>query len=214
VVSPAPAQNGNPQPDRVSTSDRIVANFGPKGGMSGVVQEGNFTFTSGTLRAFAQSARYQPEREHVVIEGSPRMEDVGTLTTADTFILNRSSGQLLAQGHVKTSYSDVKAQPAGALLAASDPIHVTANQMTASNDPGIATYTGNARLWQNANVIEAPSIQFQKEQRTVVANSKGDQKVSTILVGTDQRARRPWSRSYRVTLSIVILNERRILMAG
>jgi lipopolysaccharide export system protein LptA len=36
-------------------------------------------------------------------------------------------------------------------------------------------------------VVEAPSIQFQKEQRTVVGNSVGNQKVSTVLIGTDQK---------------------------
>lgn len=59
--------------------------------------------------------------------------------------------------------------------------------MSARTNPPLATYTGNARLWQNANVIEAPSIQFQREQRSVIASSAGDHKVSTVLIGTDQK---------------------------
>jgi len=88
---------------------------------------------------------------------------------------------------VKTSYSDLKPQASGALLATSDPVHVTAQNMTARTNPALATYTGDARLWQNANVIKAPSIQFQKEQRTVAASSIGGQEVSTVLIGTDQK---------------------------
>jgi len=108
-------------------------------------------------------------------------------TTARVVRLNRATGDGFAQGDVKTSYSDLKPQAGGALLATSDPVHVTAEYMAARANPPLATYTGNARLWQNANVIEAPSIQFQKEQRSVVAGSSGDHKVSTVLIGTDQK---------------------------
>ena len=72
------------------------------------------------------------------------------------------------------------------MLASSDPVHVTAENMTARNNPSVAVYTGNARLWQNANVVEAPSIEFQKESRMVIANSSPNQKVSTVLLGTDK----------------------------
>jgi lipopolysaccharide export system protein LptA len=73
------------------------------------------------------------------------------------------------------------------MLASGDPVHVTAENMSARTSPAMGTYTGNARLWQNANVIEAPSIQFQKEQRTVIADAKGNESVSTILIGTDKK---------------------------
>jgi lipopolysaccharide export system protein LptA len=43
-------------------------------------------------------------------------------------------------------------------------------------------YEGNARLWQDANVIEAPSIEFDRDHRAVVAQGKGAQRVSTVLV--------------------------------
>src|SRR5262249_10633155 len=112
-------------------------------------------------------------------------------TTAHSIRLNRVTGIGNALGDVKTTYNDLKPQPSGALLASSDPIHVTAQSMTVHNSPTTATYTGNARLWQNSNVIEAPSIQFQKDQRTVIADSKGDQKVSTVLVGIDKSGKAP-----------------------
>src|SRR5205807_9885359 len=44
----------------------------------------------------------------------------------------------------------------------------------------------NARVWQNANIVEAPSIQFQKNERALVADATAGQKVSTVLVGTDK----------------------------
>jgi lipopolysaccharide export system protein LptA len=188
VLSSVPPQNNVLQPDRVSTSDTIGALFRPGTGIEAIVQQGHFTYGSGTQQAFADRARYTTADQVLTLSGSPRIVDAaGMATTARTVRLNRATGDGFAEGDVKTSYSDLKPQPGGALLATSDPVHVTAQKMTAHSGLGAATYTGNARLWQNANVIQAPSLQFQKEQRTVIADAKGDQKVSTVLVGTDKK---------------------------
>src|SRR5579864_8973860 len=186
VVTTAPPQTNPPQPDRVSTSDSIDAYFHSGTGIETLVQAGHFIYSSGTQKAFADRARYTPADQILVLNGSPRVLDAGMETTARTVRLNRSTGDGFAEGDVKTSYSDLKAQPNGALLASSDPVHVTARSMTAHGNPGAAVYSGNARLWQDANVVAAPSIQFEKEQRTIIADANSSQKVSTVLVGTDK----------------------------
>jgi len=188
VVSAAPPQKGVvAQPDRITTSDTIDAVFRPGTGIETVVQQGHFAYHSGTQQAFGDVARYTPADQMLTLTGSARIVDAGMETTARIVRLNRATGDGFAQGDVKSSYSDLKAEPNGAMLASSDPVHVTAQNMSARTSPAVATYTGNARLWQNANVIEAPSIQFQKEQRTVIADAKGNQPVSTVLVGTNKK---------------------------
>jgi lipopolysaccharide export system protein LptA len=122
----------------------------------------------------------------LVLTGSPRIANGGMATTARTIHINRATGYALAEGDVKTTYSALKEQPDGALLASSSPIHVTALSMTAHNTPGIALYSGNARLWQDANVIEAPTIQFDRDRRFVTAQGTPAQPVQTILVQTDR----------------------------
>ena len=189
VVANAPPHSGSPELDRVSTSDRIDAYFRPGTGIETLLQQGHFTYTSGTQQAFAERARYTPADQMLSLSGSPRIVDSEMATTARTVRMNRDTGDSFAQGDVKTTYSDLKPEPSGALLASSDPIHVTAESMTAHNSPAIAIYKGNARLWQSANVIEAPTIQFQKETRTAEAESASGQKVSTVLVGTDKNGK-------------------------
>ena len=49
--------------------------------------------------------------------------------------------------------------------------------MTAHSSPAVALYTGDARLWQNANVIQAPSIEFDRNRRSVVAQGTPAQPV-------------------------------------
>ncbi len=186
VVTSEPPQNNVSQPDRVSTSETIDAYFRPGTGIEGLLQDGHFTYKAGTQEAFAERARYTPANQILVLTGAPRIIDSGMATTARSVRLDRSTGDGFAEGSVKTTYSDLKAQPNGALLASSDPIHVTADSMTAHNSPSIATYKGNARLWQDANMVEAPTIQFQKDQRIIVADSNSQQKVSTALTSTDK----------------------------
>ena len=175
------------QPDRVSTSESVDASFLPQGGMDSITQRGNVAYTDGQslekrMRAWANSAHYTPADQMLVLSGEPRVANGGMATTAKTIRINRATGDALAQGDVKSTYSELKEQPNGALLASSSPIHVTAQSMTANNNPGIALYSGTARLWQDANIIEAPTIQFDRDRRFVTAQGTPTQAVRTILV--------------------------------
>ena len=134
------------------------------------------------MQAWANSAHYTPADQMLVLTGSPRVADGAMATTAKTIRINRATGDALAEGDVKSTYSQMKEQPNGALLASSSPIHVTAHSMTAHNAGGIALYAGNARLWQDANIIEAPSIQFDRDRRFVTAQGHPGEPVQTILV--------------------------------
>jgi lipopolysaccharide export system protein LptA len=179
------------QPDRVSTSDSIDAVFLPQGGVDFLTQKGNFVYSDGQpaekrMQAFANAARYTPVDQMLLLSGSPRVTDGAMATTAKTIRINRATGEALAEDDVKTTYSQVKEQPNGALLASSSPIHVTSQSMTAQNAGGLALYSGNARLWQDANIIEAPTIQFDRDRRFVTAQGTAADPVQTILVQTEK----------------------------
>ena len=177
------------QPDRVSTSNALDASFRPGHGIDSIVQQGNVAYRDGDRRAWGDLARYTPADQMLVLTGSPRIVDGGMTTTGRTMRMNRTTGDAFADGEVKSTYSDLKPQPTGALLALSDPIHVTARTMTAHSSPAVALYTGDARLWQSANVIEAPSIEFDRNQRSVVARGSPTQSVSTVLVQTEKNGK-------------------------
>ena len=184
--TPASFRKTPGQPDRVSTSDTLDASFHPGSGIDSIVQQGNIAYVDGERKAWGDHAIYTPADQMLVLNGSPRVVDGGMTTTSRTMRLNRATGDAFAEGDVKSTYSDLKAQPNGALLAASDPIHVTARAMTAHSSPAVALYTGEARLWQNANVIQAPSIEFDRNRRSVVAQGTPVQPVSTVLVQTEK----------------------------
>ena len=181
IVSQSPGQ-----PDRVSTSTTLDASFHPGSGMDSIVQQGNVAYKDGERKAWSGRASYTPADQMLVLTLSPRIVDGGMTTTARTMRMNRTTGEAFADGDVKSTYSDLKAQPDGALLASSDPIHITGRSMTAHSNPAVALYTGDARLWQNANVIEAPAIEFDRNRRSVVARGSPAKSVSTVLVQADK----------------------------
>src|SRR5580704_8350416 len=204
------------QPDRVSTSQMLDVVFRPEGGVASIKQAGGVTYVDGTLKAWAQRGEYTAADQMLVLSESPRVVDNGMTTTAQTIRMNRTTGDAIAEGNVKSTYSDLKAQPEGGMLASSDPIHVTSRSMTAHRSPAVAVYTGDARLWQNANIVEAPTLQFDRDHRSLVAQAGGQgstQPVSTVLVQIDKSG-----KATPVHITSAHLNyadaERKILLDG
>ena len=177
IVSSSPGQ-----PDRVSTSQMLDVVFRPEGGIASIVQSGGFAYLDGTRKAWAQRATYTTADLMLVLNGSPRVAGEGMATTAQVVRLNRVTGDAFADGNVKSTYTEMKAQPQGGMLASSDPIHVTSRSMVAHRTPDIADYTGNARLWQGSNVVEAPALRFDRGKRSLLAQGNASQAVSTVLV--------------------------------
>jgi len=182
IVSSTPGQ-----PDRTSTSPTLEVRFAPEGGISNITQAGGVTYVSGTQKGWAQTGTYTAADQMLVLNGSPRVVDGGMTTTAQKISFNRATGDALAEGNVKSTYSDLKAQPDGAMLASSDPIHVVSQSMTAHRSQAVAVYSGNARLWQNSNVVEAPTLQFDRDHRSLVAQASATQLVKTVLVQADNK---------------------------
>ncbi len=183
IVSTTPGQ-----PDRVSTSRVLDVAFKAEGGIGEIVQRDNVRYNEGQRAAWGDIGRYTPDDGMLVLNGDPpRIVDQGTTTTAEVIRLNRTTGEAFATGNVKSTYSDLKPQPNGAMLASGDPVHVTAKNMTAGRASGQALYTGGARLWQNANVVEAPSINFDRNTRSMIADGTPTHRVLTVLVQTDKK---------------------------
>lgn len=184
IVSTSPGE-----PEKVSTADKLDVAFDSDGGVQKLIQTGNFEYhepsakpDTGGRSAFADKAVYTPVDQLLVLTGSPRVIDGGTTTTANLVRMNRQSGDAYADGDVKTTYSDLKPQPNGALLATQDPIHVTADHMASRQQPSVAHYTGNVRLWQGVNVVRAPKIDFDQDSRTMVAFGDKHQRVLSLFV--------------------------------
>ena len=191
IVSSAPGQ-----PDKVSTSRTFDVKFGSTGQIAEILQQGDFQYRepapanakgpSAGRSAFASAALYSPADETLSLSGSPRIIEGGMTISAQKLRINRRTGDAFAEGEVKTTYSELKQEPNGALLATADPVHVTAKSVTAQRQSGVARYSGGARLWQGPNIVQAPTIEFDRTHRGIVAQGTGAQPVSSVFVQTDK----------------------------
>ncbi len=162
-----------------------------------MIQEGHFRYREGESSkdqpggriSFAERASYSPADDSLTLAGSPRIVDGGMTVTADTIRLLRHSGEAFAQGNVKSTYSELKLQPNGALLATAEPIHVTSRAMNALQSSGLAHYTGAARLWQGSNIVEAQTIDFDQKARTIVALGERKHPVNSVFLQVDSQGK-------------------------
>src|SRR5579864_717371 len=72
------------QPDRVSTSNTLDVAFRPAGGIDSIVQQGNVAYVDGNRKAWANTGRYTPADQMLLMTGSPRVVETGMTTTART----------------------------------------------------------------------------------------------------------------------------------
>jgi lipopolysaccharide export system protein LptA len=185
------------EPDKIASSRDMQVQFAPGGGLIGILMNGGFQYTEaqgsqgskGGRTATADKARYNPADETLTLSGSPRVTDGGLGITANAVRINRRTGDAFADGDVKTTYSELKQDPNGALLATADPIHATARSMNAQRNSGVARYTGGARLWQGPNIVEAPSLEFNRQQRSIVAQGTADKSVQSVFVQIDKNGK-------------------------
>ncbi|HST77172.1 MAG TPA: LptA/OstA family protein, partial [Verrucomicrobiae bacterium] len=176
IVSVTPGQ-----PERTAKSHEITATFDDKGQIAAANLVGDFHFKEDQRTATADRAHYDPADESFTLTGSPRIVDSGMAITANSIHLSRKTGNALARGDVKTTYNDLKSQPGGAMLASAEPVHVTGTSVTASQGGGTAHYTA-ARLWQGQNIVEAPSLTFDKSRRSLQAQADRTGRVTSVFV--------------------------------
>jgi lipopolysaccharide export system protein LptA len=176
------------KPDRILTSRELTAKFNDKGEIVSADQSGDFHYQEGTQTATADRAKYAAAEETILLTGSPRVVDSGATLTADSIQLNRKTRNAVAQDNVKTTYTNMTAQPTGAMLASSDPIHVTGSSVNFSSATGVARYT-KARLWQGPNIVEAPTINFDRNKRSLQAQGSQGGQVASVFVQKDKNGK-------------------------
>ena len=178
------------KPDRILTSRELTAKFNDKGEIISADQTGDFHYQEGTQTASAERAKYAAAEETIVLSVSPRVIDAnqGITLTAESIQLNRKSRNAFAQDNVKTTYSKMGAQPGGAMLGSADPIHVTGSSATMNSSTGVARYT-KARLWQGPNIVEAPTISFDRTKRSLQAQGGQGSRVASVFVQKDKNGK-------------------------
>ncbi|HEX4580467.1 MAG TPA: LptA/OstA family protein [Acidobacteriaceae bacterium] len=127
--------------------------------------------TSARSQATAEIATLDGPRQIIHLDGSPRLSDEEAEMTAQMIDFYRLSGAVTADHDVKvTLHQGASAQA---------PVHAVAEKVFLDHDRDEATlYGGNgrdARLWQAANSVAAPTIVLDRHDQMLIAPGKGGQ---------------------------------------
>jgi len=138
------------------------------------------------MRATAGRATYEGAGEWLHLTVNPRVEDGGLQLTADKIDVSEGSGDAFAHGNVKATWLEMQKAGQGSkpdskqggaggtssiALGGQGPAHVVSAEAQLHQATGEATFTGQARLWQQANSVAAPVIVLDRTKRTLVARS-------------------------------------------
>jgi lipopolysaccharide export system protein LptA len=153
AVQTAKAQNG-------------VGQMLASGGWSQIDMIGAVKLEEGDRAGQADHAVFVRDKQTATLTGKARVRDSTTETEAPRIIFMQASGDIRAEGGVRSTDFELRG---GAAQLAPVPANISAEKMEANSKTGKALYAGHARLWQGDSVMEADSIELQRYSKTLIA---------------------------------------------
>lgn len=133
------------------------------------------------MTATAEKADYQAAQETLRLTGSPHIQDGALDMTAQMVDYYRTTGDSTATGDVKATYLQDKRAETGkaepgksgeaVMLGGQGPVHIIAGKAHLDHATRDATFTGQARMWQDSNSVAAPVIELSRLHQTLKART-------------------------------------------
>jgi lipopolysaccharide export system protein LptA len=164
------SQRGIPgKPVQTASSSMGVAQLSAAGDWSQITLRGNVRLQEADRNAEAQQAVFARAAQTTVLTGQAMVRDAGSETHAPKITFNQATGEIEAEGPVRSTDF---ASKSSSLQMSSVPANLSADHMRANSKTGRAVYTGHARLWQGASVLEADTIELLRPTR--ILNATGN----------------------------------------
>jgi len=157
------------RPEETSTAREGMARFDAQGEWAKITLRGDVKMRSGDRRGQADTAVFVRAAQTAHLSGNAVVSDAGTRTTARTITFFQATGEIRAEGGVRST--DL-APKGGAVQLAPVPANLSADHLQANAQTGRALYFGHARLWQGDSVMEADRIEMLRKER--VLNASGN----------------------------------------
>ncbi|MBZ5701207.1 MAG: LptA/OstA family protein [Acidobacteriia bacterium] len=157
------------RPEETSTAREGTARFDAQGDWAEMTLRGDVQVRAGERRGQADTALFVRAAQTAQLSGNAIVSDAGTRTTARTITFYQATGEIRAEGGVRST--DL-APRGGAVQLAPVPANLSADHLQANAQTGRAVYSGHARLWQGDSVLEADRIEMLRNER--VLNASGN----------------------------------------
>ncbi len=170
-------------PLQITTAKRGVAHLLANGGWSQIELNENVKFKEGERSGQADHAVAESASQITTLTGQAIVRDASTETRAANIVFMQASGDIRAEGGVRSRTVSVRAatsqvsgttpQTSGAIPQFSNgPANITSDKMDANAKSGRALYSGHARVWQGDSVLEADSIELLQKSKQLNAKGK------------------------------------------
>jgi lipopolysaccharide export system protein LptA len=157
------------RPVQTANSSTGVAQLSAGGDWSQITLRGNVRLQEADRNAEAQQAVFARAAQTTVLTGQAMVRDAGSETHAPKITFFQATGDIEAEGPVRSTDF---ASKTSSLQMSSVPANLSADHMRANSKTGRAVYTGRARLWQGASVLEAQTIELLRPSR--ILNATGN----------------------------------------
>jgi LPS export ABC transporter protein LptC len=151
---------------QTATAQSGVAQLLPTGGWSQMDLQGDVKLKEGERSAHADHALFLRSAQTAVLTGKALVRDGTTETQAPRITFVQVTGDIRGEGGVHST--DFAAKGSVTQLAPV-PANISSDTLQASSKTGRALYAGHARFWQGESVMEADSIELQRDTKALIA---------------------------------------------
>ena len=155
------------KPTQTATAQNGSAQLLPSGGWSQMELLGGVKLSEGERNGQADRVVFVRSSQTATLTGNARVRDATTETLAPRITFLQSSGDIRADGGVRSTDFSSKST---SLELAPAPANISADTLRANSRTGRAVYAGRGRLWQGDSVMEADSIELLRETKTLNAS--------------------------------------------
>ena len=158
-------------PPAVTRSKDLTASFEPKSNqLSHLEQSGAFVYEAGDRKAKADRASLDQAKNLMTLNGGARIWDSTGSTVADRIVLNQKDGDFTADGGVNSTRMPDKNGDSSGMLDSGVPLHARAQHMESKDHNQHILYRGDAVAWQEANRLQADTIEIDREDSKLSAH--------------------------------------------
>jgi lipopolysaccharide export system protein LptA len=158
------ANHGNE--DTISAAE-LAATFDEHGEWDTLDETGDVHFGQEGREATAANAHVVRATDTVTLKGAPVISDSMGRSTAGRVVFNQRTGELSATGGVVSTY--IRTAEGDAVSLGSGVAHISADELSGSASSGHIVYTGHARLWQGAAVLDCDQIEVWRDAKKMQA---------------------------------------------
>ncbi|MBI3670447.1 MAG: hypothetical protein HY237_11780 [Acidobacteria bacterium] len=154
-------------PPQATTAREFAVQFSPGGEWTQVDEQGDVRLRDADRSAQADHAVLVRSTDTITLTGSVVLADSATRSTAQRVSFNQRTGDLRAEGGVRTT--ELSPGRTGVTNLAPQPANLSSDRLQANASGGRAVYSGHARLWQGDAVVQADAIELLREAQQLKA---------------------------------------------